>query len=321
VITNDSKTITNNIDLKSNELPTAKNKEEVSKNYNYKKAFSRNLGWFRPEDQKRISQIRIAIPGLGGVGGVHLYNFLRLGFCKFNLADPDSFEIGNFNRQVGATCENIGRSKAQVAAEEAAQINPNSEIKLFKGVTLENMAEFLTDVDIVVDGLDLFAMDIRIPLFELAHKMGIPVVTAGPFGMGTSILAFSPDKMSYNDYFDLNHKGLTLEAKIIRFLAGICPNMMHRKYLRNPNAVDLFNGKLPSLNIGCMAASAAVGATVTKIVLDRKDKSIRWAPHGFHVDFNLHKSIRFWRPFGNRNPIQFFKIKAYLKFFNKKEYL
>jgi hypothetical protein len=139
--------------------------------------------------------------------------------------------------------------------------------------------------------------------------------------MGTSVMAFSPDKMSFNEFFDLNHGNLTVEAKIIRFLAGITPNLMHQKYLRNPEAVNLFEKRLPSLNIGCMAASAAMGSMVVKILLDCHDKSIRWAPHGFHVDFNLQKSIRFWCPFGNRNPLQKLKVKAYHKFFNKKEYV
>jgi molybdopterin/thiamine biosynthesis adenylyltransferase len=292
----------------------------TKESFDYREAFCRNLGWFTVDDQRLLSQMRIAIPGLGGVGGHHMYNFLRMGFSKFNLADPDFFEIKNFNRQFGANCDSVGRSKCSVMAEEALRINPSCELNLFGGVTTDNMMEFLKDVDVVVDALDLFAMDIRIPLYELAHQMGIPVVTAGPFGMGTSIMAFSPDKMSFNQYFDLNHDNLTIEGKVIRFLAGITPNLMHQKYLRNPEAVNLFEKRLPSLNIGCMAASAAIGAMVVKILLDRKDKTIRWAPHGFHVDFNLQKSVRFWIPFGNRNPLQRLKVKIYHKFFKKAEY-
>lgn len=295
--------------------------DQTTPTFSYTEAFSRNLGWFRPEDQKLLSQKRIAIPGLGGVGGHHLHNFLRLGFSKFNLADPDYFEVKNFNRQFAANMSTIGRSKVQVVAEEALKINPECDLRLFNGVSVENMAEFLKDVDVVVDALDLYAMDIRIPLYELAYQMGIPVVTAGPFGMGTSIMAFNPDGMSFNQYFDLNHDNLTTEAKIIRFLAGITPNLMHQSYLRNPEAVNLFEKRLPSLNIGCFAASAAVGSMVIEILLNKNNPKIRWAPRGFHVDFNLQRSVRFYRPFGNRNPLQKIKIKIYHKFFNKKEYV
>jgi tRNA A37 threonylcarbamoyladenosine dehydratase len=290
--------------------------------FDYNAAFERNLGWFRKEDQSLLKSKRIAIPGLGGVGGHHLHGFLRLGFEKFNLADFDTFAIHNFNRQMGSTCNTLGLSKIKVSVDFAKSVNPDVDIRAFAdGVTASNMEEFLKDVDVVIDGLDIFAMEIRVPLYEMAHRRGIPVVTAGPFGMGTSIMAFSPKQMSFNDYFDLSRANLTLEAKVIRFLAGITPNLMHRSYLRDPSWVDLFGHKLPSLNIGCLAASAALGAMVVKILLDPENPKIRWAPCGFHVDFNLQKSVRFYCPWGNRNPIQWFKIKAYHRFFNKAEFL
>ncbi len=287
--------------------------------FDYNLAFSRNLGWFSPQDQELIKSKRIAIPGLGGVGGHHMHNFLRLGFEKFNIADPDIFEVQNFNRQQGASCETVGEAKGEVMLKLAKSINPKVDIRFFReGVNAQNQEEFLKDVDIVVDALDLFAMDIRITLYDLAYKKGIPVITAGPFGMGTSIMAFNPKGMSFNQYFDLNHSNLTVEAKIIRFLAGVTPSLMHQKYLRYREVVDLFARRLPSLNIGCFAAGAAMGAMVTKIVLG--DRNIRWAPHGFHADFNLQKSIRFYRPWGNRNPLQKMKIKVYHRFFHKDEY-
>lgn len=293
----------------------------TQKSFDYEAAFVRNRGWFRSEDQNIIKTKRVAIPGLGGVGGHHLHGFLRLGFEKFNLADPDIFEIQNFNRQQGATYDNLHRSKLEVAEEFVRSINPQADIRSFPlGVQPDNMEKFLADVDIVVDALDLFAMDIRIPLYELAHKKGIPVVTAGPLGMGTSVMAFNPDGISFVEYFDLGHPRLTTEAKIIRFLAGLSPSLMHRSYLRDPSAVNLFERRLPSLNIGCFAAAAALGALAVEIALDRHNPDIRWAPKGFHVDFNLQQSIRFWCPWGNRNPFQWVKIKAYHKFFHKLEY-
>ncbi|MEN0059979.1 MAG: ThiF family adenylyltransferase [Bdellovibrio sp.] len=288
----------------------------------YEKAFSRNIGWFRPEDQQVLRNKRIAIPGMGGVGGHHLHNFLRLGISKFNIADPDIFEVQNFNRQFAATCNSIKRSKIDVLKEAALAINPECDLRCFpQGVQPDNMEEFLKDVDVVVDALDLYAMDIRIPLYELAHKKGIPVVTAGPFGMGTSIMAFNPAGMSFGEYFDLKRERLTVEAQIIRFLAGMTPHLIHRSYLRYPDAVDIFERRLPSLNIGCFAAGAAMGAMVIEILLDKNNPRIRWAPRGFQVDFNKQKSFRFYRPWGNKNPLQKAKIKIFHKFFQKKEFL
>ncbi len=290
--------------------------------FDYDLAFSRNLGWFTEEDQKIIKNAKIAFPGLGGVGSHHLLSFARLGVENFHLADPDIYELQNFNRQLFATVDTIKLNKTDVSEEFLKKINPEIKCKKFsEGITDANLDEFLNGVDLVVDTIDLYEMDYRIKIFKRARELGIPVITAGPFGMGTSIIAFHPQKMSFNEYFNLNRTDLTVEAKIIRFLAGIAPRIIHQKYLRNRSAVNLFKKKLPSLNIGCTAASSALCSYAVRILLNREDSSIRWAPKGFHVDFYLHKSYRFFIPFGNKNPLQVLKIKIYHKFFHAKEYL
>ncbi len=65
-------------------------------------AYSRNLGILSPAEQEKILNSRIAIPGLGGVGGQHLITLARTGIGKFTLADFDTFEVKNINRQYGA---------------------------------------------------------------------------------------------------------------------------------------------------------------------------------------------------------------------------
>ena len=69
--------------------------------FNYKAAFSRNIGWVTEHEQETLSSKRVAIAGAGGVGGEHLVTLSRLGIQKFNISDFDEFEIHNFNRQAG----------------------------------------------------------------------------------------------------------------------------------------------------------------------------------------------------------------------------
>jgi tRNA A37 threonylcarbamoyladenosine dehydratase len=93
--------------------------------------------------------------GLGGVGGVHLLTLARLGVGQFNIADFDVFDIVNFNRQVGATINTLHRSKIDVLAEMARQINPDLELKLYPaGIQHDSLDDFLHGVDLYVDGLD-----------------------------------------------------------------------------------------------------------------------------------------------------------------------
>ena len=96
---------------------------------------------------------RVAIAGMGGVGGGHLLTLARLGIGTFNIADFDTFELANFNRQAGAAISSLGRSKVQMLADMACDINPELSIRQFsEGITLSNLDDFLKDVDIYVDG-------------------------------------------------------------------------------------------------------------------------------------------------------------------------
>lgn len=112
--------------------------------YSYFEAFSRNLGFLSHEGQTRLRNARVAIAGLGGTGGAQVQALARMGIGKFHLADPDTFELVNFNRQSGATIPNIGRLKTDVARETILSINPEADIQTFdSGVSVGNIDTFL----------------------------------------------------------------------------------------------------------------------------------------------------------------------------------
>src|SRR5207344_1694390 len=105
---------------------------------------------------------RIAIAGLGGVGGAHLLTLTRLGIGAFNIADFDTFDVPNFNRQAGAMTSTLGRLKTAVLATMACDVNPELQLTVFdQGVTEQNIDAFLDGVDLYVDGLDFFAFSAR----------------------------------------------------------------------------------------------------------------------------------------------------------------
>ncbi len=273
----------------------------MSKIFNYETAFSRNIGWLTEKEQQSLRNKRIAIAGMGGVGGSHLLTLTRLGIGKFHIADFDSFEVANFNRQAGANMETVGRQKATSLAEQAKQINPELDIKIFSsGVNNENLSEFLTDVDLYVDGLDFFVLDIRRKVFDLCYQKSIPAITAAPLGMGTALLNFLPGKMSFEDYFRL--EGQTDDEQQIRFLLGLSPAMLQRNYLVDPSAVDFKNKKGPSTPMACELC-AGLAATQALKILTRRG-SVLPAPWGLHFDAYRNKMVKTWRPWGNNNPIQ-----------------
>ena len=108
---------------------------------------------------------------MGGVGGVHLATLARLGVGRFTIADPDTYQTVNFNRQYGAMLRNLGRGKAESMAEEALQINPDINFRVFHGpITPDNIGEFLDGASVVLDGVDFFAFDARRLLFREARR-------------------------------------------------------------------------------------------------------------------------------------------------------
>ncbi|MBK3018850.1 hypothetical protein FKK32_30530, partial [Klebsiella pneumoniae] len=120
--------------------------------FNYERAFSRNIGWVTPEEQQRLRRARVAIAGLGGVGGAHILTLSRLGVANFNIADFDEFDVHNMNRQAGAFMSTMGQSKLKVMERMALDVNPESHIRLFpEGVQDHNLDDFLKDVDVYVD--------------------------------------------------------------------------------------------------------------------------------------------------------------------------
>src|SRR5687768_13983853 len=153
----------------------------TSTRFDYDTAFSRNLGWLTVDEQQRLRQKRVAIAGVGGVGGVHLTTLARLGIGNFNIADLDRFELANFNRQVGATMSTLGRPKVDVLAEMARDINPDSDIRVFPdGVHAGNRERFFEDVDLYVDGLGAFVFDAREMVFAYCAEHGIPATSVAP---------------------------------------------------------------------------------------------------------------------------------------------
>jgi len=109
----------------------AETPEEPRPSFDYDVAFGRNLGWVTPAEQRMLRDKRVAIAGMGGVGGAHVLTFARLGVGHLHLADFDDFDLPNLNRQAGAFVGTLGRPKAEVMAGMGAEINPELEVVRF----------------------------------------------------------------------------------------------------------------------------------------------------------------------------------------------
>lgn len=273
-------------------------------------AFSRNRGLIDESEQQRLAAARIAIAGAGGVGGLHVLTLARLGIGKFRIADFDTFDAVNINRQFGAMASTIGKPKAEVIATMARDINPFAEVDVFpQGVTLENLDAFLDDVQVYIDGIDFFEIEIRRAVFKRCRERGIFALTAAPLGFGATLQVFAPNGMSFDDYFGISDK-LPYMEKIAAFAAGLAPRPYHIKYL-DLSRVSLARKTGPAVSPACTLASSLIATETVKIITGKG--VVRPVPHYLQFDMLRNKFKSGYLLGGGKNPLQIMMRKMILK--------
>lgn len=273
----------------------------MTERFSYREAFSRNIGWVTPAEQELLRHKRVAIGGMGGVGGRHLMTLARLGVGAFHIADFDQFDLVNFNRQDGAGLSTLDQPKVDVLAAMASDINPELDLRRFpEGIQAANVEQFFDGVDLYVDGLDFFAFAARQATFAACARLGIPAITAAPLGMGAAVLIFLPGQMSFEEYFGWGD--LPVEEKALRFLVGLAPAALQAAYLVDPGAINLKEQRGPSTVMGCQLCAGVAATEALKILLGRG--RVEAAPRGLHYDAYRNRLVRTWRPGGNRHPLQ-----------------
>lgn len=254
--------------------------------FSYEAAFSRNLGLVNEAEQRRLRCSRVGLAGLGGVGGAHLQALIRLGIGAFHLADMDCFEIANFNRQLGASMLTMGRAKVEVLAEMAREINPEVHLGEFtEGITATNLNAFLDGVDVVVDGIEFFAVEAHRSLHAACRKRSIPVVQAGPVGYGAAVWTFLPQGITFDRYFGLEEE-MTWAEQVLAFALGHSPGLVNDV---DPRRVDLAAQRGPALASACLLCAATAATEVLKLVCERGPLCA--APRGVYFDPYRAKTI------------------------------
>jgi molybdopterin/thiamine biosynthesis adenylyltransferase len=273
-------------------------------------AFERNRGLISDAEQDKLAETLVVIAGCGGVGGMHAHTCARLGIGRFRIADSDTFSVANTNRQVGATVQTIGRNKAEVTAEMIRSINPDAKVEISaEDVTSGNAVNFVEGSDLVIDGVDFFALPARRQLFRAAWEMGIPALTAAPLGFSATLHVFATGGMSFDEYFDLRDDQPIFD-QLVRFFVGLAPSGLHLRYM-DLGTVDIKSGRGPSSILGSQMAASLAGGEAIKILLRRAPPLL--APTYLQVD--CYRQILRKRRLrgGNRNWLQRIKRAVLIK--------
>ncbi len=170
--------------------------------------FSRTELLLGPEALKKLSQCKVAVFGVGGVGSFAVEGLVRGGVGKLVLVDDDCVCLTNINRQIIATEKTVGRPKVEVMAERAREINPDVQVETYKEFYGAETAEFLIkdDYDYIIDAIDTVSS--KLDLIVRAREKGIPIISS--MGVGNKL---DPTKLKITDIYKTSVCPL---AKVIR---------------------------------------------------------------------------------------------------------
>lgn len=140
--------------------------------------FSRTSMLYGEAAMKALSNARVAVFGIGGVGGYTVEALSRSGVGYIDLIDNDTVSVTNINRQIYATLKTVGRYKVDVAKERIAEINPQAVVKTYKTFfTPESSDQFnFSNYDYVVDAIDTVAG--KLELAVQCQKTGTPIIAS-----------------------------------------------------------------------------------------------------------------------------------------------
>ncbi len=141
--------------------------------------FSRTRQLIGQEALSKLWQSRVAVFGIGGVGGYVCEALARAGLGAMDLIDRDQVDVTNINRQIIATRGTIGRDKVEVMKERILDIDPQIQVKTHKCFFLPDTAFDLAPYDYVVDAMD--TVTAKIDLIVRTREAGVPVISS----MGT----------------------------------------------------------------------------------------------------------------------------------------
>ena len=156
----------------------------------------------------RLAASRVAVFGIGGVGGYVVEALVRSGVGALDLIDDDKVCLTNLNRQIIATRKTVGKYKVDVAEERVHDINPDCQVKTYKTFYLpETQDQFdFTEYDYVVDAIDTVTG--KLGIIMQAKEANVPVISA--MGAGNKV---NPAMFEVADIYDTSVCPL---AKVMR---------------------------------------------------------------------------------------------------------
>ncbi|WP_062388348.1 ThiF family adenylyltransferase [Pseudomonas abietaniphila] len=222
-------------------------------------------------NQAKLSNAVVGVAGAGGIGGAVALGLARLGVRHIKIADPDSFEISNINRQFGASVNTVGRNKALVVAEEVHKLAGDVTIEVFpEGIQKHTADAFVENCDLVLDQMDFYSIGERYALHRAYRKSEKckGMLASSVVGWGANIYKFEKDGLTLEDFYGIPEDvQMTPELvdKLVKLQASYQP--------RFPSIPDIYGwmqdtGNVPILSIAPTASHYLILCRSTLMLCD-----------------------------------------------------
>jgi molybdopterin/thiamine biosynthesis adenylyltransferase len=183
----------------------------------YDERTNRNIGWITREEQLLINKAVVSIAGTGGMGGLASQIMVRLGVGELRIADPESFDVSNINRQLAAGINTIGRSKALETGRILRNITDDYRLVIYPQGIEEGMIDsFVRDADIIIDEIEFWNIGSCILMHQAARSLGVPIFNCLTVGFATYLHYFAPDSTPIEELLGIDlEEALELERKVL----------------------------------------------------------------------------------------------------------
>ncbi|MHB1676719.1 MAG: ThiF family adenylyltransferase [Sulfuriferula sp.] len=246
----------------------------------YWKRVNRSLCWLgegvaaQREAQLKLSNATVGVAGCGGIGGALALRLARLGVRHIKVADPDSFDWTNVNRQMGSGKTTIGKNKAEIVGNMIWETIDDVTVEIFTdGITPNNAQEFVEGCDLVLDQMDFYLIGARYALHRAfrSHPKTKCIISAWCVGWGTSLFKYLPDSMPIEDYFGVPENAemsVDVIEQILPKFMPVAPRFPSRtqiiEWLTVMRTVPLFAGTPPLAEAAAIQRVALILANLER---------------------------------------------------------
>jgi molybdopterin/thiamine biosynthesis adenylyltransferase len=235
--------------------------------YNYEESIGRNIGLLTPEEQEIIRNTTISIVGVGGVGSWAAVMVAKTGFGHIIVVDKDEYELPNMVEQLFAKTDTFGKTKAEVAKQEAAKHGPFANIKaVVKDIqSVDDAKAVCQGADYIICGVDDAVA--RVQMDRASRELRIPIIMAANIGWRITVSTHTPDGISYEEHTHQPSLGKELSPQIAESL-----HLQQKVYIASiagftPAYVEkFFRGEVSYISYLAVPAAFAASAAVNEVL-------------------------------------------------------